>query len=696
MKKTTSVIFFILLLSVMALIDILALREVPDQQQLQNLRDVLFILAFLSLIPTIRHSKLVASKEVVGWLGELFLGLLGLVFALLVAKFLIRVSVNGEVYADRAIYTQPMQIYFYAFVTTVMAVGVGIFLLLVLRQLIFCKRKRNTARNFRWLMILLFIQLIYVHFADKNFFMGAQDFQESSTVGWVILFLLVIFMIVNSLRTAWVNFLNKKQKLACMWGGLVLIPATFTLLLKFRDAGIINSFSPISSTFLYMTSLFLLIYIAVSFIKVLLHLPTAGIFDKKIKEVASLHELSRAVSSVFDQDKLVATITNLTSDVTECDFCWLELITSHDNKLTVVSYQNLSPAEIERVSEYREGSISTWVLANQESVFISVASKDSRTQFLRKWKRRSVGSLLAVPLIFSRDVKGVLVAGKGEEYGFEDDDRSMLEAFADQAAVALENARLFKESIEKSRFEEELKIAHDAQMKLLPTEMPVFDGLQLDAICMTANEVGGDYYDFFQLDGNKIGLVIGDVSGKGPSAAFYMAEIKGIFESFSKIYNSPQQLLQKVNETVFGTVDRKTFISVIYAVIDVSKRKVTFGRAGHCPLLFYDAKKGTASYLQPGGIGLGLDVGIIFDKTLEEESIRMKSGDVLLFFTDGVVEARNIENEEFQEDRLRYALEKKVNESATIIKKELVSTIDEFVGAQNRHDDLTFVVLKAE
>lgn len=694
--KKLSPIAALLLLTAVVLMDVALFRKGEFLTELSSLRELLLIFAFAVLVNPLKTLRWINDNSVTGWLGALFFTLLGTIIIMSVAKFILGPAILAADQTQLKVYELPLRTYYHALVITVVAALMGILVLLIIRQLVFCKQRRGTAGKFRWLILFFIFYLAYVYFKGENLLVSSGEVKGNSTLGWVILFILVCLIVVNSFRASWINFLNKNQKFACMWGGFILIPAAGGLLWQFRESGIIYSFSPVIGSFLQLVALFAFMYVCVSFLAVLLHLPTAGLFDKKIREVASLHELSRNVGSLFDQEELAVKITQLTANVTECDFCWLEMLENTGRRLSVVSSQNLSEEEIAKINEHKEGNVSTWVLANQEAVSINVVSKDSRTQFLKNWRKRNVGSLLAVPLIFTDETRGVLIAGKAEAFGFEEDDRSILQAFANQATVFLENARLFQESLDKERFQEELKVAHAAQMKLLPIKMPGIHNLQLDATCITANEVGGDYYDFIELDDGRIGIVIGDVSGKGPSAAFYMAEIKGIIESYAQIYDSPKILLQKVNETVYANFDRKTFISVIYAVLDPGNKTIIFGRAGHCPLLYYHMAKGAHEFLQPSGIGLGLDGGAIFNRTLVEKKLRLKSGDVLLFFTDGVIEARNEQNEEFQENRLAQALAAVAGHSASEIKSGLVNNIDHFVGRQNRHDDLSFIILKAE
>ena len=164
---------------------------------------------------------------------------------------------------------------------------------------------------------------------------------------------------------------------------------------------------------------------------------------------------------------------------------------------------------------------------------------------------------------------------KNEEYGFDNDDIDLLGAFTNHIVIALENTKLVKKSLDKERLEHELRLAHDVQLNLLPKEVPVpSDSIDLAAASMPAHEVGGDYFDFIEIDDDHLGMVIGDVSGKGTSAAFYMAEIKGMIQAYSRIYDSPLKILSDVNRALHGNMDRRSFISLTYAILNKKTNKM--------------------------------------------------------------------------------------------------------------------------
>ena len=317
-------------------------------------------------------------------------------------------------------------------------------------------------------------------------------------------------------------------------------------------------------------------------------------------------------------------------------------------------------------------------------------SSDKRTKHLPKLKKTS--SLLIVPLLSHQNVIGILYATKEIEYGFDQDDVDILSGFADQVAIAIENARLIERSFEKERLQRELMLAQEMQKRLLPQELPVFDTVDMKAISSPALEVGGDYYDIVRINDRLVGIVIGDVSGKGVGAAFYMAEVKGIFQSLAKIFPSPSAFMIKANEALVTSIDKRSFISLIYSTIDIVTGELIVARAGHCPMLYISST--AKEYIRPQGLGLGMRTGKIFDETIEEKKIMMKSGDVCVFYTDGVTESRSSDGDEFGYERLLDVVDANKHRTAEEIKEAIIQTVWQYTDAQGYHDDLTIFVVK--
>jgi sigma-B regulation protein RsbU (phosphoserine phosphatase) len=259
---------------------------------------------------------------------------------------------------------------------------------------------------------------------------------------------------------------------------------------------------------------------------------------------------------------------------------------------------------------------------------------------------------------------------------------------------------LLRQAAEKKRLEEELRIAHEIQMSLLPQGALVMEGLSVSALCVPAREVGGDYYDFLPLDDHRVGVLIADVSGKGTSAALYMAELKGLVLSLSEIHTSPRDMLIAANRIIAQHLDARSFITMTYAIVDMRARTMTYARAGHTPLIYVPGCAGPrrAQILAPDGmvLGLKLDRGEMFERLLHEETIALGAGDLCLFFTDGISEAMNAHDDLFGETRLGQFVERHADLSSEELRERMLREIAAFVGDAPQHDDMTMILLRVD
>lgn len=247
---------------------------------------------------------------------------------------------------------------------------------------------------------------------------------------------------------------------------------------------------------------------------------------------------------------------------------------------------------------------------------------------------------------------------------------------------------------ERERFLRELEIARNIQIQFLPRREPQFPGLDIASICKPAMEVGGDYYDFIRRDDRHLTVVIGDVSGKGVSAAFYMTMIKGIIKTLARWLQEPSKVLAEVNEVFYENAPRNVFVSLLYAIFDLQERTLTFARAGHNPLLVRKSKAGEMESLNPPGLAIGMEKGSLFSKIIKDRSVTIETGDILIFYTDGITEAMNPRGDEFGEDRLYEIIHQFGDRSAREILEQVRQTVFGFTASAPQHDDFTLVVVK--
>jgi sigma-B regulation protein RsbU (phosphoserine phosphatase) len=302
---------------------------------------------------------------------------------------------------------------------------------------------------------------------------------------------------------------------------------------------------------------------------------------------------------------------------------------------------------------------------------------------------------IAIPLVSKGRLVGVLCLGSktGDEPYFKED-LDWLETLTDRINISIENAFLTEELREQDRLKKELEVARRIQLSSLPQSDPVVPGLEISGVSIPALEVGGDYYDYLTFPDGQFGVVIGDVSGKGTSAALYMSQLKGVLKTASKYHQSLKELLGEVNNVMFKNIELQSFITLTMGVFDLVSRRFRMVRAGHLPLIYYSAKDQSCQELVPAGIGIGLANGKIFKSRLEETSLELAAGDILLFFTDGVLETRSRRGEEFEPAFCLDILRQHGYDSAIELRQRILAQVQTQFGHDSQHDDMTLVVVK--
>ena len=257
--------------------------------------------------------------------------------------------------------------------------------------------------------------------------------------------------------------------------------------------------------------------------------------------------------------------------------------------------------------------------------------------------------------------------------------------------VSLQN---IQNELERERMAKELEIAHQVQLNLLPKTSPEMAGVRIAGACIPAREVGGDYFDFIVLGPKKLGIAIGDVSGKGLPAAIYMTLTKGVLQSEAAGRISPKQVLTQVNKLIYQSMGRGTFVSMVYAVLDMEAGTFTYARAGHNPPIHLTGESADGHrLLDAPGIGLGLDAGEMFQESVTEATVNVSPGDWIVCYTDGITEAMDEAQQEFGEDRL-LAVVQKDHASPEALLRATHQEVHAFTGNGQQHDDMTLVALQ--
>jgi sigma-B regulation protein RsbU (phosphoserine phosphatase) len=595
---------------------------------------------------------------------------------------------------------------FSALVTTIVIASAGgvcaIVVFTALSRLVFVKRRKNTRRNYLFFIAVAGVYVLLTFLSERNGF-GLRSLDVLTDIAYA---LTLVGILINAFHFSWILVLTRREKLVNLL--LSLFGFVFFFILSIHAGGGealhdgLHAYHPMLFAFVTVAFHFGTASMGIAFASTLLHLPTAKEFDRKKMEISTLQNLSRLITQVFDFDELMATTTHLALEVSEGHAAWLELMPSNGKtqhagrpaqESTIIrnSLKNITPEHIAQLHSSDGLPLQQLVFDAARAVLVQDFSTDRRLAASTR-ALKDIGTLAMVPLSGHGEIIGLLCVTRKEPYAFDKDAVNVLTAFADMVSVAIENSTLIRESIVKERMEQELLVAQQMQRSLLPQDLPTSPRFEIAARSIPAYEVGGDYYDVLPLDGTHLGFVVGDVSGKGVSAALYMAQVKGIFQALSGNSAPTRDILIRMNTPLCHSMERKSFISLLYAVLDTGTGTLSFSRAGHCPLLHVHG--GVPNYLQPEGMALGLDGSERFAQSLREEIIQLAPGDVVVMYTDGVTEARNPRDEEFEYRRLADTVSAAADEAPEQILRSILRDVRTHTEREDAEDDITVLVLR--
>jgi sigma-B regulation protein RsbU (phosphoserine phosphatase) len=300
-----------------------------------------------------------------------------------------------------------------------------------------------------------------------------------------------------------------------------------------------------------------------------------------------------------------------------------------------------------------------------------------------------------IPMIIKSEVVGLLLFGlKHSGALFAGKDVDLLSAAANQSAISIENARLYLLEAQKLKIERDLELAQKIQQGLLPRCIPDIYGLDICGEMISAMQVGGDYFDLIPISDKKLFVIIGDVSGKGLSASLYMAKLQTMMQLYCVDNKSPKEILTQVNKKLYQEMEKSWFVTLTLALFDMEKKKVAYCRAGHVPVIISLNDK--IEFYKTTGLGVGLEKGVIFEKTLIEKEIDLSAGQVFAFISDGITEAMNEKNELFGDERLSEILKNKSKVAASDTMNQLWNEIKIFRGSAEQNDDMTAVIVRVK
>jgi sigma-B regulation protein RsbU (phosphoserine phosphatase) len=306
-----------------------------------------------------------------------------------------------------------------------------------------------------------------------------------------------------------------------------------------------------------------------------------------------------------------------------------------------------------------------------------------------------LGATLIVPLIYEEQVTGLISLGQKKSGKFyRREDVNLLKTLANQGAVAVENAMLLEEVVEKERMEEELAIAHDLQTSMLPATCPEIKGFRIAALSTPAREVGGDFFDFIEMGEDKVGFVIGDVTGKSVSGALVMSASRSVFRMLSEEQLTVGDIMTRANRRIKKDITSGMFVALLYAVLDGEERILSLCSAGQTQPIYLSAKTGEAKLVET--VGDNFPLGILEEADYQETRLELSPEDKVVFYTDGIVEAMNEKEEIFGFERLLKVVQGTSAMDAEALLKEILDRVNTFVGGAAQHDDLTVISVSVE
>ncbi|MEM6800512.1 MAG: SpoIIE family protein phosphatase [Bacteroidota bacterium] len=552
--------------------------------------------------------------------------------------------------------------------------------LFIYRRFVLYPRTRRKLYAWRIFMAILLFSLFLTFIAER---VGSYIFVLPTYA------LFIIVSLVLSANVRWISYLNFNQKLRALGLSTMMLIVEITYIIaSIRLPAQMGMEIDSSLIFLNFIVIFSLIYTTFSILVLFFNLPTSSIFERRGVEMASFSKINQAIQSNLDFSEIMNTLLDVTMMSSNAKAGWVEELSAERPHAEISISKKITRNDIEEI--FQHGSLTEKVVQDQRSLNIRNIKK---YKGLRASSSR-FKSMLIIPIISSSQTYGALYLVNELENGFEEVGLEAASKYAEQAGIALENASLLKNSIEVERYQEQLKIASDVQSKLLPSKMPYSKDIDFGSRYENAYEVGGDYFDIANPSEDIFRIAIGDVSGKGTTAAFYMAEVKGIFHALSQLDLSVKEFIIAANKAVSACLQKGFFVTLTYLELDLKKSQIELIRAGHCPAFVYKAEEEKVCKFKEGTLGLGINRTDNFANFIQKtEHIAYKAGDILALYTDGIIEARNVDKEEYGYDRFEEILLQHKEKSADEIADAIVKSVKSFAHGDVQ-DDYTVLILK--
>src|SRR5580704_11837920 len=408
---------------------------------------------------------------------------------------------------------------------------------------------------------------------------------------------------------------------------------------------------------------------------------------RQARTLVLLNEIARELTSILNLDELLKRIAELLARLIDYQMFSILLLDPEGEKLQ----HRFSLRFQENIHLKHDVALGVGLVGyaaqHKQAVLVPDVSKDSRYVLLNPETR----SELAVPLIYKDKVIGVLDLEHTRRGFFTEDHKRTVTTLAAQVAIALENARLYEEiARQEARLERDLSLARELQFRLLPHALPKLPNLEVAAKFAPARAIGGDLYDFVNYSLDQMGMVVGDVSGKGAPAAIYAALVSGFLRSHAPIEPGPAEMLRAVNFSLGERRIEGQFVSLIYAVWDDRNRSLKIANSGlPRPLYCHEGKIEVVE-------ATGLPLGLFDDAEYDEFTFKAKPGDMFVFFSDGILDARNKAGDMFGRRRTEAIITGCADISADCVVNSLFKAVTEHAAGEEAFDDETVVAIKVK
>lgn len=554
-------------------------------------------------------------------------------------------------------------------------------------------KSRHKLTRFYITFISFLIIIILLNETSELFFKSSFSEWTNTITSVAYILLILIFFLINK-KNNWIANLNHPQKNKFFWLFMINILLAIKILMETQNSESLvfnsyNSVFPLTLPLLKISFLFYGIYIFRLFMFLLAVMPTTVIVERKSSGLNSLAYLNKIIAESSNNSKknLIDTFTNLALQASSANGAWTEIY--ENDKVLVHTCINIQPNIVAEL--HNKYQISEYFKAIIKSNLVESVREEQELSNLQNIIS-DAKSLIIVPLYTSSRREGTLIVFDKEEYAFEQDELSILSVFENNVRIALENERLIRESVEKERYKNEMLLARNMQQKLLPQKIPSIFNYSIAAFSIPATEVGGDYYDIVKLKNGDDCILIADVSGKGITAAFYMAQLKGVVLSKALESNSVVELLCNINSVLYKKIESQMFITMSAVTINNDNNEIHIARAGHMPFLLKSPQK--VDKIIPKGIGIGLAKESFFNSNIEEINIDLKDDDYLIMFTDGLNEIRNKDGLEFGFDELTNFINTNNAKNVDDFVQNVKKMINDYSENTKHFDDITFIAIK--